>query len=312
MSVVAGQRGYGLGGAVKGEMEHSLDEKARTGGVLYVVATPLGNLEDITLRALRVLEDADLIAAESTEHSRNLCNHHGIRARLTRYNQHNQRAKTPELIRKLKSGMRIALITNAGTPGVSDPGVYLVSRALEEGIRVMPVPGPSAVASALSVSGLRGEKFLFWGYLSSKASKRKKELKGLVGTPQTIVFFEAPHRLREMFEDLAEVFGDRPVVLIREMTKVFETVKRGTAGDLLRQLEPDQVRGEVTLVVAGKDKEADEAPLDEEIEEKIQNLLSVRGMTLKDIAGQLSAETGAAFRDIYRAALVMKRTRQLS
>ncbi len=295
-----------------GETEHPPAEKEKSEGVLYVVSTPVGNLEDITLRALRILKEVDLVAAESVERSRNLCKHYGIRARLTRYNQHNQRAKTPELISELKSGLNIALVTNAGTPGVSDPGAYLVDHALRESIRVMPIPGPSAVVSALSVSGLRGERFLFWGFLPNKSSKRKKELKALVSAPCTIVFFEAPHRLKEMLADLADIFGERPVVLIREMTKVFEDMKRGSAKALLIRLESDQLRGEFTLAVAGRENEADEASVDEEIQKEIEKLLAVREMTLRDIARQLSSETGVAYRGIYKAALLVKKRTQLS
>jgi 16S rRNA (cytidine1402-2'-O)-methyltransferase len=289
-------------------MEHSLAEKENREGALYVVSTPLGNLEDITLRALRILKEVDLVAAESVERSRNLCRHYGIKARLTRYNQHNQRVKTPDLISKLKSGLDIALVTNAGTPGVSDPGVHLVNRALIENIRVTPIPGPSAVASALSVSGLRGERFLFWGF----PSKRKKELKALVSVPYTIVFFEAPHRLKETLTDLADTFGDRSLVLIREMTKMFEDVKRGSARALLHKLEPDHLRGEFTLVVAGKEKGAEEGFLEDEIQEEIAKLLAAPEMTLKDVAQRLARETGVAYRDVYKAALVAKRRTQPS
>jgi 16S rRNA (cytidine1402-2'-O)-methyltransferase len=293
-------------------MEQSLAEKEKREGALYVVSTPLGNLEDITLRALRILKEVDLVAAESVERSRNLCSHYGIKARLTRYNQHNQRVKTPDLISKLKSGLDIALVTNAGTPGVSDPGVHLVNRALIENIRVTPIPGPSAVASALSVSGLRGERFLFWGFPSNKPSKRKKELKALVSIPYTIVFFEAPHRLRETLTDLADIFGDRSLVLIREMTKMFEDVKRGSAGAFLLRLEPDHLRGEFTLVVAGKEKGAEEGFLADEIQEEIAKLLAAPEMTVKDVAQRLSRETGVAYRDVYKAALVAKRRTQPS
>jgi 16S rRNA (cytidine1402-2'-O)-methyltransferase len=293
-------------------MEHSPAEKQESEGVLYVVSTPLGNLEDITLRALRILKEVDLVAAESVERSRNLCKHYGIRVRLARSNQHNQRAKTPELISKLKSGLTIALVTNAGAPGVSDPGAYLVDQALRENIRVVPIPGPSAVVSALSVSGLRGERFLFWGFLPNKSSKRKKELKALVSAPWTIVFFEAPHRLKEMLADLAEIFEERPVVLIREMTKVFEDIKRGSPKALLVRLEGDQLRGEFTLAVAGKGNVAGKASVDKEIQKEIEKLLTFRGMTLRDIAQQLSGETGLAYREIYKAALDVKKRTQLS
>ncbi|UCF55853.1 MAG: 16S rRNA (cytidine(1402)-2'-O)-methyltransferase, partial [Deltaproteobacteria bacterium] len=178
-------------------------------GILYIVSTPIGNLEDITLRALRILKSVDLIAAESVKHSRGLCQHYGIKTRLISYNQHNQQEKGPELIRRLKSGSDIALVTNAGTPGVSDPGSLLINQAMEKNINVSPIPGPSAVIAALSVSGLQAERFLFLGFLPNRSSKRRKELKNLISEHRTMVFFEAPHRLQAMLTDLKEILGDR-------------------------------------------------------------------------------------------------------
>jgi 16S rRNA (cytidine1402-2'-O)-methyltransferase len=273
-----------------------------------VVSTPLGNLEDITLRALRVLKEVDLIAAESVEHSRVLCNRYGIRTKLTRYNQHNQKGKTPELISKLKSGVQMALVTNAGTPGVSDPGGYFISSAIQENVRVVPIPGPSAVTSALAVSGMRGERFLFWGFLPPKASKRRKELRTLASFNHSIVFFEAPHRLKEVLVELGEIFGDRPIVLAKELTKVFEEVRRGSAASLQEKIRDDQIRGEYTLVVEGKEKGNDKPLPDENVEKRIARLLKRRTMTVKDIAQELSLKTGIAYRDLYKKALLVKRT----
>src|SRR5512139_3188738 len=201
-----------------------MNSDARDGatGTLFIVSTPLGNLEDITLRALRILKEVDWIAAETVEHTRNLCRHYGIATKLTSFNQHNQRTKGPELVEALKSGRRVALVTNAGTPAVSDPGVGLVSRALKEGVRVSTVPGPSAVTSALSISGMRADTFLFCGFLSPRSGKRKKQMLALRSLPHTLVFFEAPHRLTGMLEDLREVLGNRAMVLHKEMTKFFE------------------------------------------------------------------------------------------
>ena len=263
------------------ERTHDLIEPEKREGILYVVSTPLGNLEDITLRALRVLKEVDLIAAESVEHSRVLCSRYGIRTKLIRYNQHNQKAKTPELISRLKTGLRIALVTNAGTPGVSDPGVYLVSSAIQEKVRVIPVPGPSAVTSALSVSGMRGERFLFWGFLPPTPSKRRKELRTLASFNHSIVFFEAPHRLREMLVELAEIFGDRPIILARELTKVFEEVTRAPASSILENITDDQIRGEYTLVVEGKRKENDKPLPDENVEKRIAQLLKHGSMSVR-------------------------------
>ncbi len=294
------------------ERNQELIEPEKTEGILYVVSTPLGNLEDITLRALRVLKEVDLIAAESVTHTRGLCSRYGIRTRLTRYNQHNERAKTPELISKLKSGLKIALVTNAGTPGVSDPGVFFISSAIRENVRVIPVPGPSAVTSALSVSGMRGERFLFWGFLPTKPLKRRKELEALASVGHSIVLFEGPHRLKEVLVELHEIFGDRPIALTRELTKVFEEVKRGTAASLLEGFGGDQIRGEFTLVVAGKEKNKDKPLPDENVEKRIRRLLKLRTMTVKDIAQDLSPKTGIAYRDLYKKALLVKKNMPLS
>jgi 16S rRNA (cytidine1402-2'-O)-methyltransferase len=279
----------------------------REAGTLYVVSTPIGNLEDITLRALKVLGDVERIAAESVDHTRVLCERYGIKTRLTPYNQHNRKSRGPELLRQLKSGRDVALVTNAGAPGVSDPGVFLVSRALNEGIRVSPVPGPSAVTAALSAAGLRAERFLFYGFLSQKQGRRRKELKALENQPHTLVFFEAPHRLVASLEDMLDVFGDRPLVLFKEMTKMFEQVMGGTLGELLEWVRSaGEIRGEYTLVVAGREKR-EEAGLDQEIEERIDHMLKSGGMSVRDMAQKISSETGLDYRNVYRACIQRKR-----
>ncbi|MFC1869484.1 16S rRNA (cytidine(1402)-2'-O)-methyltransferase [Thermodesulfobacteriota bacterium] len=184
------------------------ESKNEKKGTLYVVSTPIGNLEDITLRALKVLKDVDMIAAENVRHTKGFCNHYGIKTRLTGYNQHNRKGRGPDLIERMKAGSDIALVTSAGTPAVSDPGAMLIHMAIEEDIRVSPVPGPSAAIAALSVCGLRVDRFLFLGFLSNRPSKRKKELKNLVDEHRTMLFFEAPHRVKSMLTDLYGVFGD--------------------------------------------------------------------------------------------------------
>jgi 16S rRNA (cytidine1402-2'-O)-methyltransferase len=272
-----------------------------------VVSTPIGNLEDITLRALRILKEVDLIASESVSHSRKLCHKHAIKTKLTSYNQHNQRRKGPDLIRKLKSGVDVALVTNAGTPGVSDPGALLINQAVKEGIKVSPIPGPSAVISALSVSGLRTEKFLFLGFLSHRSSKRRKELKNLISEQRTMVFFEAPHRLKTMLMDLKHILGDRQIVLLREMTKVFEQIMRGSVGDVLKRLEPDHIKGEITLVVAGGEKNVDEGSIDRDTQRMIGRLLKENRMSVKDMATRISEEKGLPYRRLYKECLSMKR-----
>ncbi|MEE9611663.1 MAG: 16S rRNA (cytidine(1402)-2'-O)-methyltransferase [Desulfatiglandales bacterium] len=276
-------------------------------GTLYVVSTPIGNLEDVTLRALRVLKDVDLIAAENVQHSKGLCRHYGIKTKLTRYNQHNKGVKGPDLIRRLKSGLDIALVTNAGTPGVSDPGVLLINQAAEANINISPIPGPSAVVAALSISGLRTDRFVFLGFLSNKAGKRKKELRNLISEPRTMVFFEAPHRIQAMLMDLKEILGDRQIVVLREMTKVYEEARRGPVSTILDQLEADKVKGEFTLVVAGKAVVEDEHLLDQETQKNIKKLMKEKNMSIKDIAGHLSGEGGLTYRRLYKECLSIKR-----
>ena len=274
-------------------------------GTLYVVATPIGNLEDVTLRALRVLENVDVIAAENIAHTKGLCEHYGIRKRLTRYHQHNQRSKASELLRELKSGKDVALVTDAGTPGISDPGVFLIGRAAKEEIKVVPIPGASAVIAALSVSGLNTNSFIFSGFLPNKSGKRKKELKKLVAEPRTMVFFEAPHRLKAMLTDLMEILGDRDIVMLREMTKMFEEIKRGTVSSVLEYMTPDRIRGEFTLVVAGSEGErADVTNM--KVVKRIEKMLSEK-MSVKDIACVLSGEEGLTYRQIYKKCLDRKK-----
>jgi len=284
-------------------------DRHREVGTLYVVSTPLGNLEDITLRALKILGEADCIAAESVDHTRVLCERHGIRPKLVSYNQHNRKTRGPELLRRLKSGQDVALVTNAGTPGVSDPGVFVVSQALKEGIRVCPVPGPSAVTAALSAAGLRAEKFMFFGFLSPKPGKRRKELKTLEGQPFTLVFFEAPHRLVATLEDMHAILGDRPMVLLKEMTKLFEEVSGGSISTILSGLgEEEEIRGEYTLVVAGGERKKEGAEVDEEVEAMIDHMLKTGGMSVRDMAREISAEAGLDYRSVYKACIQRKRT----
>jgi len=275
-------------------------------GTLYVVSTPIGNLEDITLRALRVLKEVDLIAAESVEHTRALCRHFGIQTKVTGYNQHNQRFKGPELIGRLEAGWNVALVTNAGTPGVSDPGVLLARQAAEAGVRISPVPGPSAVTAALSISGMRGEKFLFFGFPATKSGKRRAELEALATESRTLIFFEAPHRVKEMLSDLLEILGDREMVLAREISKIHEEVAHGRVGALLEKVDQDPARGEYTIVVAGRADEDREFVLDERIKKTIEKLMSKNIMSVKDIAQRIAEEEGVAWRKVYKACLSLQ------
>lgn len=276
-------------------------------GTLYIVATPIGNLEDLTFRAVRVLKEVDLIAAESVQHSRVLCRHYGVKGRLTSYNQHNRRAKTYDLVEKLKSGLNIALITSAGTPGISDPGGLLVSQALKENLPVHPIPGPSAVTAAFSASGMPSGKFLFMGFLSSRAGRRKNELKGLAREPRPMVFFEAPHRLLAMLADLCEVLGNRELILFRELTKTYEEMIRGPAESVLGRLREREIRGEVTLLVSPADAKGAES-LSKEARRMVKRRLMEKGATLKDIAERMAEEEGLPYRRVYRECLSIKKT----
>jgi 16S rRNA (cytidine1402-2'-O)-methyltransferase len=284
------------------------ESHAPDSGTLYVVSTPIGNLEDITLRALRILKSVDLIAAEGVKHFSGLCRHFGIKTKVTRYNQHNQKTKGPQLLKRLKSGADIALVTNAGTPGVSDPGGVLIRQAMQEDVKVSPVPGPSALLAALSVSALRTtERILFLGFLSNRAGQRRKELETLESEQATMVFFESPRRIKAMLKDLQDILGDREIVVLRELTKKFEEVKRGSVSSLLRQLASKEIRGEFTLVVTGKHNGKDEDLLSRKTRNTIENQLKQKDMSLRQIALQLSEEEGLSYRRIYKECLSIKK-----
>jgi 16S rRNA (cytidine1402-2'-O)-methyltransferase len=278
-------------------------------GTLYVVSTPIGNLEDITLRALKVLKGVDIIAAENVVHTRKLCRHYGIKTKLVSYNQHNQNVKTRELIKRLKSGFDIAIVTDAGTPGISDPGAYLIKRANSEGVIATPIPGPSAVIAALSVSGMPTEKFVFLGFLPNRSGKRKRYLKGLISEKRTMVFFEAPHRVKGMLADLKVILGDRQMVLIREMTKVFEETKRGPVSVILAGLTQaqDKPRGEYTLVLEGNNEE-ETMDLREGVLNRIEKLLQEKRLSTKDIADLVARDEGLGYRQVYKECLSRKNT----
>ncbi|MBU0652528.1 MAG: 16S rRNA (cytidine(1402)-2'-O)-methyltransferase, partial [Proteobacteria bacterium] len=228
---------------------------SETAGTLYVVATPIGNLEDITLRAIRILREVRLIAAEDTRRTRILLAKYGISTPLTSLYDQNEAKKSGLLIARLLKGEEVAYVSDAGTPGISDPGYILVREAVSLGIRVAPVPGASALIAALSVSGLPMDSFLFLGFLPSKSTRRRQLLISLREEKRTLIFYESPHRLLASLKDIAALLGDREVVVSREMTKVYEEFLRGPAGDVLNGLRNGTIRGEVTLIVAGRSGE---------------------------------------------------------
>ena len=223
-----------------------------TKGILAIVSTPIGNMEDITLRALRILKEADLIAAEDTRRTGLLLKHFGIEKPLTSYFEGNELKKKEVILSRLKQGDRVALVSDAGTPGISDPGFRLIRAAIEHEIPVIPIPGPSAVITALSVSGLPTDAFFFKGFLPHKSKKRRDLLKELEEVRETLIFYESPHRISETLKDVYEVLGDREIVLTRELTKVYEEVLRGKVTEIQKQIEGRTLKGEMTLVVSGK------------------------------------------------------------
>ena len=221
-------------------------------GILYIVSTPIGNLEDITLRALRILKDVALIAAEDTRHTGLLLRHFGIGTSLTSYFEGNELRKRELILLRLKQGDQIALVSDAGTPGISDPGFRLIQLAIENKIPVVPIPGPSAVITALSVAGLPTDAFLFEGFLPHKSKKRRDLLKELEEVRETLVFYESPHRLSETLQDLLDILGDREIALTRELTKIYEEVLRGKVSEIQNQVSGRKWKGEITLVIAGR------------------------------------------------------------
>lgn len=268
-----------------------------------MVATPIGNLEDMSLRALQTLREVDLIAAEGVEHTRRLCRHFEIRTRITSYNQNNSRRKVPELLERLHQGESLALVTNAGTPGVSDPGSMLVGNALDEGLRAVAIPGPCAAVAALSMAGIRSDGFLFAGFLSNRQGKRRRELESLAPEPRTLVFYEAPHRIQAMLKDLSDVLGDRRGAVAREMTKIHEEVLRGRLSELAEMIDSDRARGEFTVIVEGATLPSSTFSFGPDTLDRIKTLLESEDMTLRDAAKRLAEEQGLGFRQAYRMCL---------
>jgi 16S rRNA (cytidine1402-2'-O)-methyltransferase len=219
-------------------------------GTLYIVATPIGNLGDITQRAIQILKDVDVIAAEDTRHTHKLLNHYGIDTKTISYHEHNERQRSEELLARLNEGKNVAIVSDAGTPGINDPGFRLVQLAVENDIQVVSVPGPTALVAALVASGLPTDEFFFGGFLPARASARRKRLEELRTVPGTLIFYEAPHRLTSTLKDAAEVLGERQAVIARELTKLHEELRRGTLNELVEHYYGNEtVRGEIVLLI---------------------------------------------------------------
>jgi 16S rRNA (cytidine1402-2'-O)-methyltransferase len=269
-------------------------------GILYIVATPIGNLEDITFRAVRVLREVDVVAAEDTRHTQILLNHHKIHTPLTSYHEHNEKAKAQELVARLVQGQNIALVSDAGTPVISDPGFRLVVQAIRAGVRIIPIPGASALTAVLSAGGLPTDKFVFEGFLPARRMQRRERLQTLRDETRTLIFYEAPHRLKETLDDIGELLGNREVVLAREVSKIHEEFLRGPVSELVRALGSGDVRGEVTLIINGASggSGVSEDRLKAEILE-----LKGKGLRVKEIAEVLGEKFGYPKKEIYRLAL---------
>ncbi|MDO8720630.1 MAG: 16S rRNA (cytidine(1402)-2'-O)-methyltransferase [Syntrophales bacterium] len=279
---------------------HYGTDKAPRKGILYVVATPIGNLEDITLRAIRTLREVQLIAAEDTRRTKTLLHAHGINTPLTSLYDQIEERKSSFLISKLNEGINVAYVSDAGTPGISDPGYLLIKQALANAIRVVPIPGVSAVIAALSVSGLPMNSFVFEGFLPSRSVKRRQFLMSLKEETRTMVFYESPKRLLSTLRDVEEILGDREVVVTRELTKVFEEILRGRIREVIGVLQDRVVKGEVTLLIAGTEKQPSS---DEEIFARFRQLRENAGMTRRDIIDMIAGELGVSRKRVYREAL---------
>ena len=260
-------------------------------GNLYIVATPIGNRDDITIRALNILEQADTIAAEDTRHTGRFLLHHKIKGNLVPYHEHNEKKQTPGLIKKLKQGLSVALVSNAGTPSVSDPGYCLIKAAIASNIKVVPIPGVSAAITALSVAGLPTDSFIFIGFLSKTKNKRCKQLRELANEQRTMIFYESPKRILKLLDEIKLIIGDRYCVLSREMTKLHEEFIRGSMYEIFQNLKArPAIKGEITLLLKGYIKDKD-VPL-EIVNQEIKNNLESADNKISSLAKQIAIKYG--------------------
>ncbi len=291
--------------AVKDKNAQENDAPLAQGAALYVVGTPIGNLEDITLRALRVLRQVEVIACEDTRQTQKLLNHYGMGTPMVSYHEHNEMTRAAELIRRLEEGARIALVTDAGMPAVSDPGYRLISLAIRHQIPVIPIPGASAFLSALVASGLATDSFRFSGFLPAKRGERRSALEAIRNSPRTQIFYEAPHRIVETMEDVVAVLGgSRRMVIAREVTKVHEEFLRGRADEVLERLQEHPPKGEITLLL-GKVEEAQESEVAAvSVGERVRELMSGENLdekaALKKVARELGISKSEAYRELQR------------
>jgi len=272
---------------------------------LYLVATPIGNLEDITMRAIRILKEADIIAAEDTRNSRKICNYFEINTPLTSYHEHNLEQGGEKILHYLREGKKVALVSDAGLPCISDPGADIAAKAIDEGFAVIPIPGANAALTALIASGLTPQPFFFYGFLSRNKKERKESLENLKKRQETILFYEAPHRLKDTLKDMQAILGDRKIVMARELTKKFEEFLRGTLEEAVEWAMTNEIRGEFCLVVEGS-KEAEENEEDNwwtqlTIEEHVNLLIEEQGMSSKEAIKEVAKIRKLSKREVYQA-----------
>lgn len=278
----------------------------KTSGTLYIVATPIGNLEDITFRAVRILKEVDLIAAEDTRHTRKLLTHFGISKSLTSYFDHNKHLKGDAILDRLRNGASVALVSDAGTPCIADPGYQLVRDAVAEGISVVPIPGASAAVAALSASGLPTDCFSFIGFLPSKQGRRRQLLSSVLSEERVLIFYEAPSRLMATLADIREILGERSLVVARELTKIYEEFARGTTTEVIARFVDRQVKGEVVILVAPAKESAQGIGGAESLQEILKRYLFGEGLSLKDAVKRASIETELSRSEVYSEALRIK------
>ena len=269
-------------------------------GVLYVVATPIGNLEDITLRAINILKEVDLIAAEDTRHTLKLLNHLNISKTLISYHRHNENIKTDILIKELKQGKNIALVSDAGTPGICDPGEEVIKKCIEEDIKVISIPGPCALINALICSGLDTKEFVFIGFLPLNKKNRKEKLKEIENITKTIILYEAPHKLEKTLKDLKEIIGNRKIVLARELTKIHEEYIREDINSLMEKAKA--IKGEIVLIIEGAEKKEESDLLELSLEEHYE-YYKQKGLNKKEIIKQIAKDRNVNKNEIYQKLL---------
>lgn len=280
------------------------DAKSRAGPALYLVGTPIGNLEDITLRALRVLKEVDVIACEDTRQTQKLLIHYAIATRTTSYHEHNEMTRSAELVKEMQEGASVALVTDAGMPGISDPGYRLIALAIRHHVPVVPVPGASAFLAALVASGLPTDSFRFSGFLPAKRGERRAALEGIKNSPRTQVFYEAPHRIVETLEDVCEVLGNaRHVVVAREVTKIHEEFLRGRAGEVLENLKARAaVKGEITLLIGKAEEEGvvTAAVGRPSVRQRVEQVMAEERVDEKAALKRVAKERGVSKSEAYR------------